>query len=78
MAVQNNASLPSSNAQGNADAAAGTTQDDGATPTKNEDAAAPPRKNAPMEMILARLLTDTLAALTRTFEKSALLSGEVR
>lgn len=32
----------------------------------------------PVEVVLARLLTDTLASLTRTFEKSALLSGEVR
>lgn len=32
----------------------------------------------PVEVVLARLLTDTLASLTRSFEKEALASGEVR
>lgn len=31
----------------------------------------------PVEVVLARLLTDTLASLTRSFEKGALSSGEV-
>lgn len=31
----------------------------------------------PTEVVLARLLTDTLASLTRTFEREALLVGEV-
>lgn len=41
-------------------------------------AAESPRKPDPaVEVILARLLTDTLTSLTREFEKDALVSGEV-
>ena len=31
-----------------------------------------------IEVVLARLLTDTLASLTRTFEREAAIRGEVR
>lgn len=62
----------SSVAEGNADAAAGKTEDG------DEAAEAPPRKITSVEVVLARLLTDTLASLTRTFEKNALINGEVR
>lgn len=36
------------------------------------------RKSGAVEFVLARLLTDTLASLTQSFERGALASGEVR
>lgn len=45
----------------------------------NDNADLPPRKPSPsVEVVLARLLTDTLASLTRDFEDEALETGEVR
>lgn len=76
VAGHSDASSPSSDVQGNADAAGGA-QDAAAAKAEDGEDSPAPRKNAPMEMVLARLLTDTLASLTRTFEKNALLSGEV-
>lgn len=60
--------------QGNADAAAGKQSSTEGSPVD----ATPAPKHASVEVVLARLLTDTLASVTRAFEKSALRSGEVR
>lgn len=58
--------------QGSADSAGG-----GGNGDESETASAPGKPGPAVEVVLARLLTDTLAALTREFEKDALLSGEV-
>lgn len=60
--------------QGNADAdaAAGGGANGGAA-----GGASPRKPNPAVEVVLARLLTDTLTSLTREFEKEALMSGEV-
>lgn len=72
--------------QGNADAAGGDGEVELGAPyavgsDTSEDAIppSPPQKASPaVEVVLARLLTETLASLTREFERDALLSGEVR
>lgn len=81
-------------AQGNADAGAGKLkqeEEEASEPPRkdvsvgqgggdgNDNADVPPRKPSPsVEVVLARLLTDTLASLTREFEEEALEIGEVR
>lgn len=64
-------------ADADADAAAGGANGGGG----GGDAPSPQKQQQPnpaVEVILARLLTDTLTSLTREFEKDALMSGEVR
>ncbi|CAM9404279.1 unnamed protein product [Ectocarpus sp. 12 AP-2014] len=79
--------------QGNADAGAGKLkqeEEEASQPPRkdgsvgqgdgdgNDNADVPPRKPSPsVEVVLARLLTDTLASLTREFEEEALEIGEI-
>lgn len=65
------AELRASRPQGNPDSPDGQ--------VKEGNANSPSGKPSPtVEVLLARLLTDTLASLTREFERGALASGEVR
>lgn len=59
------------------DGSANLSQEVGGDGSDNADV--PPRKPSPsVEVVLARLLTDTLASLTRDFEEEAFEIGEVR
>lgn len=61
-------------ADADADAAAGGVNGGG-----GETSSSPRKQPTPaVEVVLARLLTDTMTSLTREFEKDALMSGEVR
>ena len=81
VASEGNADAAAGRAEGSRSAAAGV-EEDGVSDDGDDDdedvEGASVRRRAAVEVVLARLLTDTLASLTRAFEKGALISGEVK
>lgn len=70
-------STASSSSTSDADAAAGTKGDPLGSVEGQGDESDCETPRVAIEVVLARLVTDTLSSLTRTFEKEAVFRGEV-